>query len=102
MRAYFQPSDFIPAELNVEARGIGQMHAAKARKVALFDRPFPKPALLLSGGETTVTFDKRRPDAAGETPNSYCRSQSTFRCQRHHALATDTDGIDGSEQNAGA
>ncbi|MDQ2705075.1 MAG: glycerate kinase, partial [Pseudomonadota bacterium] len=39
-----------------EAREVGSVHAALAREVALRDRPFTKPVLILSGGETTVTL----------------------------------------------
>ncbi|MCJ9754187.1 glycerate kinase, partial [Neorhizobium sp. BETTINA12A] len=39
-----------------EARDVALVHAALAREVSLRDRPFAKPAVLLSGGETTVTL----------------------------------------------
>ena len=39
-----------------EARDVGAVHAAIAREVAMRDRPFAKPVLILSGGETTVTL----------------------------------------------
>ena len=39
-----------------EARDVGAVHAAIAREVAARDRPFRKPVLILSGGETTVTL----------------------------------------------
>ena len=38
-----------------EARDVGRVHAAIAREVAARDRPFRRPVVLLSGGETTVT-----------------------------------------------
>src|SRR5690606_30088924 len=42
-----------------EAREVGRVHAAIAREVALRDRPFRKPVLMLSGGETTVTLREK-------------------------------------------
>ena len=39
-----------------EAKDIGRMHAAIAREVAEFNRPFPKPVAVLSGGKATVTI----------------------------------------------
>ncbi len=42
-----------------EAREVGRVHAALAREVALRDRPFARPVVLLSGGETTVTLRGR-------------------------------------------
>ena len=39
-----------------EAREVARLHAALAREIATRDRPFRRPAVLLSGGETTVTL----------------------------------------------
>jgi hydroxypyruvate reductase len=39
-----------------EARDVGRVHAAIAREVGLRDRPFARPVVVLSGGETTVTL----------------------------------------------
>ncbi|HEX9017299.1 MAG TPA: glycerate kinase [Chloroflexota bacterium] len=38
-----------------EAREIGKLHAAVAKEIARYGRPLPRPACLISGGETTVT-----------------------------------------------
>lgn len=86
-----------------EARDIGQMHAAIAKEIADKNRPFKKPALLLSGGETTVGFDKL-PAGRGGRNTEFLLS---FALGIHgvgniFAISADTDGIDGSEQNAGA
>lgn len=86
-----------------EARDVGQVHAAIARETALRDRPFAKPVLLLSGGETTVSFDKVSSGRGGR--NSEFLLSFAIGIQgigTITALAADTDGIDGSEQNAGA
>jgi len=84
-----------------EAREIGAVHAAIAREVALRNRPFPKPVLILSGGETTVTL---RGGGKGG-PNSEFLLALALGVEGFDgiaALAADTDGIDGSEDNAGA
>ncbi len=89
-----------------EAREVGAVHAAIAREVAARNRPFEKPVLILSGGETTVT-----PKApVGGTRGKGGRNSEFLLAfaigidgvEGIHALAADTDGIDGSEDNAGA
>jgi glycerate 2-kinase len=84
-----------------EARDVGRVHAAIAREVATRDRPFGKPALLLSGGETTVTVrGKGRGGRNAEFLLSFALAIDGL--EGIAALAADTDGIDGSGDNAGA
>lgn len=85
-----------------EAREVGVVHAAIAREVALRDRPFAKPVLILSGGETTVTLRGKggRGGRNGEFMLGFAIAIQD--CSGIDALAADTDGIDGSEDNAGA
>ncbi len=84
-----------------EARDVGFVHAALAREIATRNRPFKKPVVLLSGGETTVTLrskgGKRRRNA--EFALATALAIDGFDIS---VLAADTDGIDGSETNAGA
>ncbi|MCC2614014.1 glycerate kinase type-2 family protein [Neorhizobium petrolearium] len=84
-----------------ESRDVALVHAALAREVALRDRPFTKPAVLLSGGETTVTL--RSKGGKGGRNGEFALAFA-LAIDGHHitALAADTDGIDGSETNAGA
>lgn len=84
-----------------EAREVGGVHAAVAREVALRDRPFRKPVVILSGGETTVTI---RGKGKGGRNSEFLLAFALGidGVQNIHALAADTDGIDGSEDNAGA
>jgi glycerate 2-kinase len=84
-----------------EARDIGVMHAALARQVALRNQPFVRPCVLLSGGETTVTV---RGDGRGGRNAEFLLSLVSALAAEPaiHAIACDTDGIDGSEDNAGA
>jgi glycerate 2-kinase len=84
-----------------EARDIGAMHAAIARQVIAHDQPFAAPCVILSGGETTVTVrGKGRGGRNAEFLLSLAHALEG--APRVHALACDTDGIDGSEDNAGA
>jgi glycerate 2-kinase len=84
-----------------ESRDIGSMHAAIARQVARRGQPFRRPCVLLSGGETTVTV---RGTGRGGRNAEFLLSLATA-LDGHpgiFAIACDTDGIDGSEDNAGA
>ncbi|MCV6548083.1 MAG: glycerate kinase [Cohaesibacter sp.] len=88
-----------------ESRHIGQMHGALAREVALKDQPFAKPAILLSGGETTVTLSNAGLGLGKGGRNSEGALALALDIAGQgsiHALFADTDGIDGSENNAGA
>lgn len=84
-----------------EARDVGSVHAAIAREVATRNRPFAKPVLILSGGETTVTL---RAKGKGGRNSEFLLAFAVGIDGLHgiHAMAADTDGIDGSENNAGA
>ena len=97
-------------EIEGESREVGKVHAALARAVAHKDQPFEKPCVILSGGETTVT---RRPQAAGADKSQrgrggrageFCMGLALALQGQSgvYALAADTDGIDGIEDNAGA
>jgi hydroxypyruvate reductase len=84
-----------------ESRDVAQVMAALAREVELRNRPFTRPALLLSGGETTVTVrGKGRGGRCSEFLLSLAIELDGLADT--WALACDTDGIDGSEDNAGA
>jgi glycerate 2-kinase len=84
-----------------EARDIARAHAAIAREIALRDQPFSKPVVLLSGGETTVTM---RGNGKGGRNTEFMLSFALAidGLTTIAALAADTDGIDGSQDNAGA
>jgi hydroxypyruvate reductase len=77
------------------------VHAAIAREVAIRDRPFRKPVLILSGGETTVTL---RAKGKGGRNSEFLLAFAIGigGVGGIDALAADTDGIDGSQDNAGA
>ncbi len=83
-----------------EARDVGLVHAAIAREVAGRDRPFARPVVILSGGETTVTL---RGDGKGGRNSEFllALALAVEGVAGVTALAADTDGIDGSQDNAG-
>jgi hydroxypyruvate reductase len=83
-----------------EARDVGRVHAAIAREVALRDRPFARPVVILSGGETTVTL--RGKGRGGRNSEFLLALALAADGLSFTGLAADTDGIDGSEDNAGA
>ena len=94
-------------EIEGESREVGKVHAALARAVARRDEPFARPCVILSGGETTVTLRPRQPGAAkgrGGRDGEFCLglAQALQGQEGVWALAADTDGIDGVEDNAGA
>ncbi len=84
-----------------EAREVGRAHAILARSIAAKQPLDAQPKVILSGGETSVTVK-----GAGRGGRN---SEYLLALAKHlegargvHALAADTDGIDGVEDNAGA
>ena len=84
-----------------EAREVGKVMAALAREVRTHGGPFRPPVALISGGECTVTV---RAKGRGGRCSEFLLSLGIELEGVHavHAIAADTDGIDGSEDNAGA
>lgn len=85
-----------------EARDVASVHAAIAREIAAKDRPFTKPAVLLSGGETTVTIRAKGGKGGRNSEFLLSFALGVDGVEGVHAFAADTDGIDGSQDNAGA
>ena len=90
-----------------ESRTVGQVHGALARAVAAHGQPFAKPCVILSGGETTVTLRARpagTPRGRGGRAGEFCMGLALALKGQNgvYAIAADTDGIDGVEDNAGA
>lgn len=103
-------------EMEGESREVGKVHAAIARTVARSSdssravapnaQPFRKPCVILSGGETTVTVRPLQAGAAkgrGGRAGEFCLGLALALQGQSgvYALAADTDGIDGVEDNAG-
>jgi len=98
-------------EMEGESREVGKVHAALARATAKATAKgtgaFEKPCVILSGGETTVTLKPLRAGAAkgrGGRAGEFCMGLALGLQGQSgvYALAADTDGIDGIEDNAGA
>lgn len=85
-----------------EAREVARMHGAMAREVAQRGRPFAAPVVMLSGGETTVTIKGDHGRGGRNSEFMLSLALEIEGCAGISALAADTDGIDGSEDNAGA
>ena len=85
-----------------EARDVGLVHAALAREVVTRARPFKAPVVLLSGGETTVTIKAEGGRGGRNTEFLLSFARAVDGLSGIAALAADTDGIDGTEPNAGA
>jgi len=87
--------------LEGEARQSAILHAGIARQIARYGQPARAPAVLLSGGETTVTV---RGQGRGGRNAEFALGLALALdgAPGIHALACDTDGVDGTEDNAGA
>jgi hydroxypyruvate reductase len=101
------PAHILGDDIEGESREVGKVHAALARSSLLHAQPFVAPCVILSGGETTVTVIPRNPLAKsgrGGRAGEFCLglAQNLAGLNGVWALAADTDGIDGVEENAGA
>jgi glycerate 2-kinase len=84
-----------------EARDVALVHAGIARQIRRHGQPARAPAALISGGETTVTV--RGTGRGGRNAEFLLALTVALNGEAgFHAIACDTDGIDGTEDNAGA
>ncbi|KAI3597088.1 D-glycerate 2-kinase [Cupriavidus necator H850] len=84
-----------------EARDVGKVLGGIALEAARHGQPFAAPCVLLSGGETTVTV--RGAGRGGRNVEFLLSLALTLRGEPGiHAIAGDTDGVDGQEEIAGA
>jgi glycerate 2-kinase len=84
-----------------EAREVAQTFAALTREIRHFGNPWPTPVVLLSGGETGVKVNC--PGRGGRNTEFLLALAIALNgLDGVHALSADSDGIDGSEDNAGA
>jgi hydroxypyruvate reductase len=84
-----------------ESRDVAVVQAAIAREIVARGRPFPRPAVLLSGGETTVTL-RGNGGRGGRNSEFALAFALAIDGLPITALAADTDGIDGIGNHAGA
>jgi glycerate 2-kinase len=88
-------------DLTGDARLLGAEHAELAVQIVAGKGPVETPCVILSGGETTVEV---RGDGRGGRNGEYALSMAIALNghPRIHAIACDTDGIDGGGDNAGS
>lgn len=84
-----------------EAREVAQVFAALAREIRQYPKAWQPPVVVLSGGETSVTV--RGKGCGGRNAEFQLALALALKGEAGvHALAADTDGIDGSSPAAGA
>ena len=88
--------------LEGEAREVGRVMAGIALSARLHGRPVAAPSVLISGGETTVTVRTSGGKGGRNTEFLAGLAVTLNDAPGIFALAGDTDGIDGSQDNAGA
>ena len=86
--------------LEGESKDVGMVHSNIINHINNYDEPFKKPCILLSGGETTVSIKGK---GKGGRNSEFLLSAlcALTRNNNIYGLAADTDGKDGSEDNAG-
>jgi glycerate 2-kinase len=103
--SFFIGHDIHPAVLGDsvtgEAREVARVYGALAREVKQHGLPYQPPVALISGGETTVTV-RGRGRGGRNCEFLLALAVDLNGAGGIHALACDTDGIDGTEDNAGA
>lgn len=110
--AYLQQRGVTPMILGDSVTGesaeVAKVYAALARQVHQYHHPIKPPVALISGGETTVTIrstpDRKTAPGRGGRCSEFLLSLAVElnALSGTYALACDTDGIDGTEDNAGA
>ncbi|MBG1232200.1 glycerate kinase type-2 family protein [Aestuariivirga litoralis] len=84
-----------------EARDVGFVHAGIALQARRFGQPVKPPCAIISGGETTVTV--RGQGVGGRNVEFLLALALKLNgAEGIHALAADTDGVDGGAEVAGA
>ena len=91
----------LSSSMEGEARDVALVHASIARQVVAHGQPLRAPCVILSGGETSVTV-RGRGRGGRNAEFLLALAVALDGLPGVHALAVDTDGIDGTEDNAGA
>ena len=86
-----------------EAREVAKVYAALVREIRAYDSSFQLPVALISGGECTVTLPSETTGRGGRCTEFLLSLAVELQGMSDvYAFACDTDGVDGSEDNAGA
>ena len=93
-------SHILSDSIEGESKDVGMVHSNIINYINNFDVPFKKPCILLSGGETTVSIKSK---GKGGRNSEFLLSALCALTNNNniYGLAADTDGKDGSENNAG-
>lgn len=93
---------YLGDQISGESKEVALVMAGIAKHIQASKAANSKPVLLLSGGETTVTVKNPHGKGGRNTVFLLALLLALKGQKGIHALAIDTDGIDGSEDNAGA
>ena len=105
--AFFQQRGVTPMILGDgvtgEAREVAKVYAALVKQIRSHNHPLKPPVALISGGECTVTLRNNNKGRGGRCSEFLLSlAVELDGLADVAAIACDTDGIDGSEENAGA
>lgn len=98
------PAVVLSGSITGESREVAKVFAALGKEIRRCGQPWKTPVALISGGETTVTLhgDERGGRGGRNTEFLLSLAIELEGAENVYALACDTDGIDGTENNAGA
>lgn len=98
------PAAVLSDSITGESREVAKVFAALGKEIRRYGRPWKTPVALISGGETTVTLRGDECGGRGGRNTEFLLSLAIELedAENVYALACDTDGIDGTENNAGA
>lgn len=91
----------LSTQIEGETREVARVHAAIAKEIVRYGRPLPRPACIISGGETTVTL---RGNGLGGRNQEFVLAAAVEIAGLDGAvvLSGGTDGTDGPTDAAGA
>jgi glycerate 2-kinase len=95
------PTAILGDTVTGEARHVAKVYAALVHEIRQYGHPWRPPVVLISGGETTVTVNGKG-NGGRNTEFLLSLAIELAGTRKIYALACDTDGIDGLENNAGA
>jgi len=95
------PAAILGDTVTGEARHVAKVYAALVHEIRQYGHPWRPPVVLISGGETTVTVNGKG-NGGRNTEFLLSLAIELAGTRKIYALACDTDGIDGLENNAGA